>query len=123
MTGALTRFHLVQNTEGPRPLIPPRVSPLPNSEETLLRYIEELGRGAPDYSRMTPDIAAATRRDLALERAILAQLGPVRSIYFRAVSWSGVDIYTVHFANGSADWRIGLVRDGRIGRIALGPQY
>ena len=123
MPGAQTRFHLVQTTEGSRPLLPPRVSPLPNSEETLRRYIDELGRGAPDYARMTPDIAAITRRDLALERAILAQLGPVRSIYFRAVSWSGVDIYTVHFANGSADWRIGLLKDGRIGGLALGPQY
>ena len=72
---------------------------------------------------MTPDIAAATRRNLELDQAILAHLGPVRSVYFRGVSWSGVDIYTVHFANGSADWRIALVRDGRIGRLALGPQY
>lgn len=123
MPGAQTRFVQVQAREGPHRTLPPRFSPLPNSEETLLRYIDELGRGTPDYGRMTPEIAAATRHDLALDRAILAQLGPVRSIYFRAVSWSGVDIYTVHFANGSADWRIGLVRDGRIGRIALGPQY
>jgi len=72
---------------------------------------------------MTPDIAAATQRNLTLDRAILAQLGPVRAVSFRGVSMSGVDIYSVHFANGSADWRIGLVRDGRIGRIALGPQY
>jgi hypothetical protein len=27
-----------------------------------------------------------------------------------------------HFANGSAEFRIGLVKDGAIGRIALGPQ-
>jgi hypothetical protein len=27
-----------------------------------------------------------------------------------------------HFANGSAEWRIGLAKDGTIGRIALGPQ-
>jgi hypothetical protein len=123
MPGAQTRFRSVQTGEGPRRPLPVRFAPLPNSEETLLRYIDEVGRGTPDYTRMTPDIAAATRRDLALERAILAQLGPVRSVSFRAVSWSGVDIYTVHFANGSADWRIGLLRDGRIGRIALGPQY
>ena len=35
----------------------------------------------------------------------------------------GNDIYIVHFANGSAEWRIGLVKEGKIGRIALGPQY
>jgi hypothetical protein len=53
----------------------------------------------------------------------LAQLGPVRSISFRGVTLSGNDIYTVYFANGSAEWRIGLLRDGKIGRLALGPQY
>jgi len=39
------------------------------------------------------------------------------------VSPLGSDIYFVQFANGSAEWRIGLVKQGRIGRIALGPQY
>ena len=125
MPGARTRFHQVtaEARDAPRQPFPPRMAPVAGSEETLLRYIDELGRGAPDYTRMTPDIAAVTQRNLALDRAILAELGPVRSIYFRGVSWSGVDIYTVHFAKGSADWRIGLVRDGRIGRLALGPQY
>jgi hypothetical protein len=31
--------------------------------------------------------------------------------------------YIAQFANGSAEWRIGLLKDGTIGRIALGPQY
>ena len=35
----------------------------------------------------------------------------------------GNDIYMVHFANGTAEWRIGLVKQGKIGRLALGPQY
>jgi hypothetical protein len=42
---------------------------------------------------------------------------------FRAVSPLGSDVYMARFANGTAEWRIGLVKDGRIGRIALGPQY
>jgi hypothetical protein len=29
----------------------------------------------------------------------------------------------VQFANGTAEWRIRLVKDGKIGGIALGPQY
>jgi hypothetical protein len=33
------------------------------------------------------------------------------------------DIYVVHFAGGSDEWRIALANDGRIGRISLGPQY
>jgi hypothetical protein len=42
---------------------------------------------------------------------------------FRTVTLIGSDLYVVHFANGSAEWRIGLVKEGRIGRIALGPVY
>ena len=42
---------------------------------------------------------------------------------FRGVSPLGSDVYIVHFANGSAELRIGLVKEGPIGRIALGPQY
>jgi hypothetical protein len=43
-------------------------------------------------------------------------------VSFRGVTSMGSDIYMVHFANGTAEWRIGLVKDGTIGRIALGPQ-
>ena len=41
---------------------------------------------------------------------------------FRGVTSMGNDIYMVNFTNGAAEWRIGLVKDGMIGRIALGPQ-
>jgi hypothetical protein len=42
---------------------------------------------------------------------------------FRAATANGNDFYIAHFTNGSAEWRIGLVKQGKIGRIALGPQY
>jgi bla regulator protein blaR1 len=41
---------------------------------------------------------------------------------FRGVTSMGNDIYMTHFANGTAEWRIGLLKDCTIGRIALGPQ-
>jgi hypothetical protein len=72
---------------------------------------------------MTSEVAGETRRNLLLHQAILATLGTMRAMSFRGVSPLGNDIYTVHFANGSAEWRVGLVKNGRIGRIALGPQY
>ena len=102
---------------------PRRTSPIPGSEQALRRYIDALRRGEPDYDGMTPQIAAYTREELALHRAILARLGTLRALSFRGVTWNGNDIYTAHFADGSADWRIGLVKEGRIGRMALGPQY
>ena len=73
---------------------------------------------------MTPQVAAYTRQELVLNRAILARLGALRSMSFRGVTVNnGNDIYVAYFANGSAEWRIGLVGQDRIGRIALGPQY
>jgi hypothetical protein len=42
---------------------------------------------------------------------------------FRGVTQAGNDVYMVQFANGSAEWQIGLVDEGRIGTIVLGPQY
>ena len=82
-----------------------------------------LGRGEPDYDRMTSEVAAQTRRQLPFNQAIVSRLGPLRAMSFRGVSGLGSDVYIAHFANGSAEWRIGLVKDGTIGRIALGPQY
>jgi bla regulator protein blaR1 len=100
-----------------------RTAPQPGSEAMLREYIEALARGEPDYERMTSEVAAQTRQQLPFNQAILARLGTLRSMTFRAVSASGSDVYIAHFANGSAEWRIGLVKDGAIGRIALGPQY
>jgi beta-lactamase regulating signal transducer with metallopeptidase domain len=124
--GQRTRFlavHPRQEGNQPDQPITMRRMPTAGSEEALHRYIDELKRGQPKYDRMTSEVAGETRRNLLLHQAILAKLGPLRAMSFRGVSPLGSDIYTVHFANGSAEWRVGLVKDGRIGRIALGPQY
>jgi hypothetical protein len=89
----------------------------------LRRYIEGLSRGQPNYDHMTAEVAAQTRRQLPLNQAILSKLGALQAMSFRGVSSSGNDIYMVHFAGGTAEWRIGLVKDRTIGRIALGPHY
>ena len=100
----------------------PRSVPQAGSEEVLRHYIEAVGRGQPDYEHMTSEVAAQTHRQLPFNQAIVARLGPLRALSFRGVTSLGSDIYMAHFANGSAEWRIGLVKDGAIGRIALGPQ-
>jgi hypothetical protein len=89
----------------------------------LRQYIETVRRGEPNYDRMASQVAAYTREQLLLNQAILTRLGPLRALSFRGATDNGIDIYMAHFANGSAEWRIGLVKDGTIGRIALGPQY
>ncbi len=124
--GQRTRFLLVHSRqEGDQPdrAIAMRRMPTAGSEEALHRYIDGLKRGQPNYDQMTSEVAGETRRNLLLHQAILAKLGTMRAMSFRGVSPLGNDIYTVHFANGSAEWRVGLVKNGRVGRIALGPQY
>ncbi|UFZ05210.1 M56 family metallopeptidase [Bradyrhizobium ontarionense] len=126
MPGRRTRFHTVEAAGagtaadhfGER-----RSAPLPDSEAKLRNYIETIVRGEPDYAHMTAEVAAYTRQQLAMNRAILARLGEIRAVSFRGVTALDSDIYMVHFANGTAEWRIGLARNGGIGRIALGPSF
>jgi beta-lactamase regulating signal transducer with metallopeptidase domain len=124
--GQRTRYHTVERSPAGHPpehAVPPRTAPLAGSDEMLRQYIEALGRGEPNYDRMTSEVAAQTRQQLPFNQAILTRLGTLRAVSFRGVSAMGSDIYMAHFANGTAEWRIGLVKDGTIGRIALGPQY
>jgi bla regulator protein blaR1 len=100
-----------------------RSAPMPGTEDALRQYIEAMARGEPNYDRMTPEVAAASREQLALNHAILAKFGTLRAVSFRGVTPLDNDIYMVYFAGGSAEWRIGLTQDGKIGRLALGPQY
>jgi hypothetical protein len=126
LPGRHTRYNAIGNahTDGlPEYLAPQRTTPLAGSEERLRQYILSLGRGQPDYDRMTPDVAIQTRQQLPVNQAILTRLGELRVVSFRGVTQLGSDIYIAHFANGSAEWRIGLAKDGSIGRIALGPQF
>jgi hypothetical protein len=126
VAGQHTRFVSLRHAgsgEEPDRFASRRSAPAPGSEDALLAYIDALARGEPDYSRMTPEAAGATRRQAELDQAILTRLGAVRAVSFRGVTPFDSDIYVVHFAGGSAEWRIALANDGRIGRIALGPQY
>ena len=126
LAGQRTRYLNVEASHGDSSLdqtVSRRTTPLPGSEEMLRQYIEALRRGEPNYDRMTSPIAAYTRDQLLLNQAILTRLGALRALSFRGATSNGMDIYMAHFANGSAEWRIGLVKDGAIGRIALGPQY
>jgi hypothetical protein len=122
LPGQQTRFRTIESHR-PGAERSVRTTPQAGSEAMLRRYIDEIARGEPDYDRMTAEVAAQTRRQLPFNQAILARLGALRSLSFRAVSPMGSDIYIAYFANGSAEFRIGLVKDGAIGRLALGPQY
>jgi hypothetical protein len=125
LPGKRTRFNTIQAraSDQPQRRSASRTAPLAGSEAMLRQYIEGLSRGRPDYDHMTSEVAAQTRQGLPLNQAILSRLGALKAMSFRGVSGSGNDIYMAHFANGTAEWRIGLANERTIGRIALGPQY
>jgi hypothetical protein len=124
LPGQRTRFNTVQGARGNQPERSAlRTAPLAASEAMLRQYIEAVSRGQPNYDDMTPEVAAYTHQQLPLNQAILSKLGTLQAMSFRGVSYSGNDIYMAHFANGTAEWRIGLVKNRTIGRIALGPQF
>ncbi|WP_024507720.1 M56 family metallopeptidase [Bradyrhizobium sp. ARR65] len=123
LPGQRTRYHVVEASRGEPEHVERRTAPLAGSEEMLRDYIQGLDRGQPNYDRMTAEVAAETRQQLPFDRAILAKLGELRALSFRGVTLIGSDVYIAHFANGSVEWRIGLAKDGSIGRITLGPSY
>jgi hypothetical protein len=125
MPGQSTRFVTVPADAREQAIRPAaqRRSPIPGSEQALRQYIDALARGAPKYDDMTPQVARYTREQFLLKRAVLARLGTLRAMSFRGATANGNDLYIGHFTNGSAEWRIGLVKQGKIGRIALGPHY
>jgi len=122
LPGELTRYHTVEAAAADGQPLSQRTAPQAGSEEKLRQYIEAVSRGEPNYDRMTSEVAAQTRQQLPLNQAILSRLGALRAVSFRGVTSMGSDVYMAHFANGTAEWRIALVKDGAIGRIALGPQ-
>jgi hypothetical protein len=120
LPGEATRVHVIE------PLgvsAVPRATPLPGSREALARHIDAVRHGAPDYDRMTAEVAAETRLYLTLQQALLARLGTLQNLLFSGVSLAGNDIYTARFANGSVTWQIGLLDGGRIGAVGPGPEY
>jgi len=121
LPGQDTRFHLIEAAGSVA--MPARNAPQAGSEDSLREYIIGLGQGQPNYEHMTPELASYTRQQLPYDQAIVRKLGELRALSFRARTRFGMDVYMAHFANGTAEWRIGLSRNGAIARIALGPQY
>ena len=124
MPGRQTRFHNVEaaNIGARLGRAARRAVPIANGEAMLRQYLEGIGKGQPDYDHMTTEVANITRQQLPFDQAILARLGALRAVSFRGVTALDSDIYVAQFANGSAEWRIG-VRNGTITKIALGPNF
>jgi DNA-binding transcriptional MerR regulator len=91
--------------------------PQQGSEARLRRVIAAHQRGEPDYEEMSPMLAALAREQREAVVAGLKAVGALKSLKFRGVGVSGVDIYDVVFENDQMEWGIMIGRDGKISTL------
>jgi hypothetical protein len=87
---------------------------MPGSDVALRKMIEDLRQGKPDYDRMSPGLAAATRQQLPQIQPMISQMGALQSLTFTGVGPGGADIYAAKFEKGSLEYRIMLGTDGKV---------
>jgi hypothetical protein len=95
-------------------LLTVRTTALSNSAFAVRRNIEELAQGRPNYDLMSDDLADATKANLAQLQAELSALGAIKTVTFKYVAPSGLDVYDVHMANGSIQSGIFVSPNGKI---------
>ncbi len=93
----------------------------PGSEAAVRAAIEQIQSGRPNYDRMSPTLAAATREQLPQIQAMIVKLGALQSVSFKGVGQGGADIYLVKFENGALEYRIVLGPGGMIEGALLRP--
>jgi DNA-binding transcriptional MerR regulator len=91
--------------------------PQPDSEQMLRVVIANSLRGEPDYEMMSPLLAALAREQHDLVIAELKSVGSLRSLTFRGVGQSGVDVYDARFDNAEMEWGIFIGRNGKISTL------
>ena len=89
-----------------------RTAPLPGSEATVLRTIDELVAGAPVYKLMSDELAGTIRLQLPRLQYELGRLGPIDSVAFQYVNSQGLDVFDVTMAKGSFRCGIFVGADG-----------
>ena len=82
--------------------------PATGSEAALRQLIAGIRSGAPDYTKMSAQLAGGTRAMLKDFQGALNHLGSVRSASFLGVSPDGWDQYLVQHDRGSSTWSIAL---------------
>lgn len=88
--------------------------PLPGSEATLRKLIADLTAGTPDYARMSPELAAATRASLASMQKELTGFGPLSALVLERVNPDGAAIYHVTWKQAAGEAGILLGPNGTI---------
>jgi hypothetical protein len=93
----------------------------PGTEAALLRLIDGIISGKPNYDEMSELLAEATRQQLPNLQSGLTEMRAVQSVRFLGVGAQGEDVYTVRHENGASHWRIALDSEGMISTAWVTP--
>lgn len=89
-------------------------TPVSGSEVALRELLQGVAAGKPDYTRMSPELAKATREQLPQLQKTFTDLGALSGVTFKEVSPSGADVYRVTWKQGAGDIGITLSPDGLV---------
>jgi hypothetical protein len=87
-------------------------TPAPGSVDAADKMIRDLYNARPDPAMMGP--GASIQQQLARLQKEVAAFGAVQKIDFQGVGPGGADIYSVKSANGSWEFRIWFMPDGKV---------
>ena len=89
--------------------------PLPGTEASLRRLVDQAEHGVLDYAQMNENVAQMARQFQPEVKRDMAVLGALQSIDFAGVAaWNAWDVYALHFANGYSVVSILLDPAGKI---------
>jgi hypothetical protein len=88
----------------------------PGSEAALRTLIAGLAAGRPSYETMSPAFA---NQQLPFLQAAARGFGDLHALAFMSVAPDGSDIYEAKLANGTYEFRLLMLRDGRIDRAGF----
>ena len=90
------------------------------SEATVRAIIAGAQAGTIDYSQMTDDLAGKVREQEATVVPLIQGFGQLVSVDFVG-SQSGVDVFSVTFANAATQWLIGHNEAGQVSALLFRP--
>ncbi|GAA0777746.1 MerR family transcriptional regulator [Roseibium denhamense] len=93
----------------------------PESEQRLLKVINDHVNGTIDYADYSPILGSLVREQSVMVRKELQRLGPLHSMTFRGVGSDGFDLFVVDFRDGRLEWGLSHGTDGRINGLYLRP--
>jgi hypothetical protein len=95
-------------------------TPRPGSEAAARDFFARIAKGQPpDYSQMSPELAASSRQVQSDLVEGVQSLGALQSITFQEVDPSGDDVYVCKFLGGSVLLNINMDSKGVITGLVL----